>query len=144
MCDINFNKKSNRKSGYKVVAVDSDNNVYSIFTGQMYKQGMVEPPPDRAKPITEWNSELHSKLLRNCFFYKNVYVGHTSVFINMKDAKLLFNRFEILNKKEQYKLKIAKFTFAGNTFIGEYQYSFFQSNLNVIAGNNIESIEILN
>lgn len=147
MCDINFKIKAKRKSGYKVVAVDKDNNVYSIFTGQKYQLGKVELPPVKAKPITNWNIQLSFKKLIECTFYKIQYLGFTSVFVNKKIAIKYLNDSCVINNPADmnYKLKLAKFTFAGDTFKGKYEYNLRAiESANVIAGNYIQSIEILN
>lgn len=146
MCDINFNSKSKRNSGYKVVVVDKDNNVYSIFTGQQYKPGMVEKPPVKAKPPCDyWNPQLKTRPLRQCSFFKKDYVGFTSVFTNKRNAWSLYYSVDYSSIKNKYEIKLAKFTFTGDTFNGKYSRSIFSATDDkVIAGNNIESIEILN
>lgn len=145
MCDINFKIKTKRKSGYKIVAVDKDNNIYSIFTGQKYQLGKVELPPLNAEPIVDWNIQLFTKELNECTFYKKEYEGYTSVFANKDIAtKYLNDKYVLKYRKNYFKLKLAKFTFTGDTFKGNYQYGLRAiSTANVIAGNYIESIKIL-
>lgn len=147
MCDIYFGVKAKRKFGYKVVAVDKDNNVYSIFTGQMYKPGMVESPPVKANPITDWNTDLFELNLDKVIFYIPRYVGFTSSFVEKKDAiKFRDCKYILSALRDKYKLKIARFNYSGDTFVGFYQFDNFHSLKklhDVIAGKYIESIQVL-
>lgn len=147
MCNINFNMKSKRNFGYKVVAVDYDNNIYSIFTGQKYNLGKVEEPPAKANPICAWNPILHIKYLSECGFYKKEYVGYTSAFTNRTNAKVFLIAKEndiIHHARGKFEIKLAKITFNGDCFIGTYDTNIRDfSSSKVIAGNNIKSIEIL-
>jgi hypothetical protein len=138
MCNINFNKKSKCKSGYKVLAQEIESGkLYSSFTGQPFNTGAVPKPPAYCRRLSNWNFLLDSHSLISAAFYNKEYAGFSSAFRNKSNAQSLMNTLG--SASENYTLVIAKITFSGDTFSGYY------GNLDshVIAGNNIESIKVL-
>lgn len=140
MCDINLNKKSRRKVGYKILAQNiNTGQLYSSFTGEPYNTGIVPKPPTYCKRIANWNPDLDDFEFRTLMFYNNSFEGYSAAFVNVVDAKLMLNDMSLLINNQydnEYRLIIAKITFEGTTYKGYY-------NADVICGNNVKSIEIL-
>lgn len=143
MCKVYFNKKSRRITAYKLLAQRiSDGKLLSTFTGEPFELGVVPKAPEMCKRITNWNCDLDDYPLSECGFYNKEYDGYTSGFVDKADAmRLKQSMCVIVPLTEHYvafKLVIAKISFEGNTYGGQYMCS------DIIAGNNIKSIKVLN
>lgn len=114
MCNLTT-EKSEILSGYKLVAVDNEGNYRSLFTWQKYGIGPVPKPPK------EVSKEIPKMLFRGLRFevfytywefFKESYVGYTSSFVNLEEAKKFKNLLEDHNFLDDYTVVIVKFTYA--------------------------------
>ena len=136
MCEVNFNKKSKRITGYKMLAQRiEDGKLFSSFTGEPFELGIVPKAPKKCKRICNWNRDLDEYDFNECSFYIPQYDGYTAAFKKKNDAIMLIAVMD--TRSLDYKLVLTKITFEGVTYNGNY-------NGEIIAGNNIKSIKILN
>lgn len=152
MCDIT-NVKSKTKVGYKVLAYDKDTKkFYSTFTGQEIGIGKVPLPPVRCKRLSyAWLDSLDDQSFKHSRCFKPEFVGKTSAFLSKYYAMKLRAELESENHdRVQYQsyrslttleFIVVKITFTGDVYEG--LYSDTVGIISVIAGDTIESIEIV-
>ena len=139
MCTIFKNKPSEIKTGYKVLALDTETQkLYSSFTGQEFNIGAVPLPPKYCKRIGAWNDDLDYNPLADCLFYKSDYAGFSSAFPSRIKAVKLKDNIELYHVPDNIKILIALVEFEGDVYCGEYIFYG-----DTIAGNYVKSIEIL-
>lgn len=138
------------KEGYKVLAYDKVNKkFYSTFTGQEIGVGKVPMPPEKCNRLTYgWTNELDGMLFKNVPCFNPSFVGKTAAYLEIESAKVLLESFIDYNETAENPERFAKWndwyvivkvTFSGDVYRG---WSAFLQR--VIAGDTIESLEIIN
>lgn len=133
-------KKSDYLTGYKIVAVDEEGIYRSILTWEPFTVGQVPTIPekiDKRNPILRaYIGDLHKlDFFKEWVMYDPEYVGYSSAFVTIKDARYLKVRINsFIPKTKKVTLKIVKVTFTSTM---EVMYGAY----NVFAGQYIEKIE---
>ena len=141
MCNLT-DQKSEILSGYKFVAVDNEGNYRSLFTWQKYGIGPVPKPPqevDQRIPKMLFRGLRFEVFYTYWEFFKESYVGYTSSFVNLEDAKEFTQIIDDAGLIAGYDVKIVKITYA-EAVVGNFDGP---STYNIIAGKEIVSIESL-
>lgn len=139
MCTIFKNKPSEIKTGYKVLALDTETKkLYSSFTGQEFNIGKVPLPPEYCKRIGAWNDDLDYNPLADCLFYKSDYAGFSSAFKYLMKAIKFKEKIELYHVPDNIKIIIALVEFDGEVYCCDYN-----NDEDIIAGNYVKSIKIL-
>jgi len=138
-------KKTRRKSviGYKVVAkkVEDDRSYYSIATGIKYPSAKAEKLPRCELQNQIGNYFLWDLTDRYSRNYVEELQGKTSIFLKLKDAKMLHRRIKKNQDLLSYSFIMVKIKITDNIYSGLYNIPCNEERSNIMIGERMEFLK---